>query len=85
MSLFNRKENRDAALGNLVDLLALREGGLTNNTGEKVNEMSALGISTVFSAISDNLFAFSSDDEELLKIIFASSITSEIKLSGFEL
>jgi phage portal protein BeeE len=52
MSLFNRKENRDAALGNLVDLLALREGGLTNNTGEKVNEMSALGISTVFSAIS---------------------------------
>ena len=52
MSLFNRKENRDAALGNLVDLLALREGGLTNNAGEKVNEMSALGISTVFSAIS---------------------------------
>ena len=52
MSLFNRKENRDAALGNLVDLLALREGGLANNTGEKVNEMSALGISTVFSAIS---------------------------------
>jgi HK97 family phage portal protein len=52
MSLFNRKENRDAALGNLVDLLALREGGLTNNTGEKVNEMSALGISTVFSAVS---------------------------------
>ena len=52
MSLFNRKENRDAALGNLVDLLALREGGLTNYTGEKVNEMSALGISTVFSAVS---------------------------------
>tara|TARA_Y100001973_G_scaffold106265_1_gene183053 strand:- start:1984 stop:3198 length:1215 start_codon:yes stop_codon:yes gene_type:complete len=52
MSLFNRKENRDAALGNLVDLLALREGGLSNDTGEKVNEMSALGISTVFSAIS---------------------------------
>ena len=44
MSLFKRTENRDAALGNLVDLLALREGGLTNQTGEKVNEMSALGI-----------------------------------------
>ena len=27
-------------------------GGLTNQTGEKVNEMSALGISTVYSAIS---------------------------------
>jgi len=52
MSLFKRVENRDAALGNLVDLLALREGGLYNYTGEKVNEMSALGISTVFSAIS---------------------------------
>ena len=52
MSLFKRVENRDAALGNLVDLLALREGGLSNYTGEKVNEMSALGISTVFSAIS---------------------------------
>ena len=51
MSLF-KKENRDAALGNLVDLLALREGGLYNYTGEKVNEMSALGISTVYSAIS---------------------------------
>jgi HK97 family phage portal protein len=51
MSLF-RRENRDAALGNLVDLLALREGGLYNYTGEKVNEMSALGISTVYSAIS---------------------------------
>jgi len=52
MSLFKRVENRDAAIGNLVDLLALREGGLQNFTGEKVNEMSALGISTVFSAIS---------------------------------
>ena len=52
MSLFKKTENRDAALGNLVDLLALREGGLTNQTGEKVNEMSALGISTVYSAIS---------------------------------
>ena len=52
MSLFKRVENRDAAIGNLVDLLALREGGLYNYTGEKVNEMSALGISTVFSAIS---------------------------------
>ena len=52
MSLFRRSEQRDAALGNLVDLLALREGGLTNQTGEKVNEMSALGISTVYSAIS---------------------------------
>ena len=51
MSLFKR-ENRDASLGNLVDLLALREGGLFNDTGEKVNEMSALGISTVYSAIS---------------------------------
>lgn len=51
MSLFKR-ENRDAALGNLVDLLSLREGGLYNYTGEKVNEMSALGISTVYSAIS---------------------------------
>ena len=36
MSLFNRKENRDAALGNLSDLLALREGGLYNYTGEKL-------------------------------------------------
>ena len=52
MSLFRKIENRDAALGNLVDLLALREGGLFNYTGEKVNEMSALGISTVYSAIS---------------------------------
>ena len=52
MSLFKKTENRDAALGNLVDLLALREGGLTNQTGEKVNEMSSLGISTVYSAIS---------------------------------
>jgi HK97 family phage portal protein len=52
MSLFKRAENRDAALGNLTDLLALREGGLYNYTGEKVNEISALGISTVFSAIS---------------------------------
>jgi len=51
MSLFNR-ENRDAALGNLADLLQLREGGLYNYTGEKVNEMSALGISSVLSAIS---------------------------------
>ena len=51
MSLFKR-ENRDASMGNLVDLLALREGGLYNYTGEKVNEMSALGISTVYSAIS---------------------------------
>ena len=51
MSLF-RRENRDASMGNLVDLLALREGGLYNYTGEKVNEMSALGISTVYSAIS---------------------------------
>ncbi len=52
MSLFRKTENRDAALGNLTDLLALREGGLYNYTGEKVNEMSALGISTVFSAVS---------------------------------
>lgn len=52
MSLFKKAENRDAALGNLSDLLALREGGLYNYTGEKVNEMSALGISAVFSAIS---------------------------------
>jgi len=51
MSLFNR-ENRDAALGNLADLLSLRDGGLYNYTGEKVNEMSALGISSVLSAIS---------------------------------
>ena len=51
MSLFKR-ENRDAALGNLTDLLALREGGLRNYSGEEVNENSALGISTVFSAIS---------------------------------
>ena len=51
MSLFKR-ENRDAALGNLTDLLALREGGLRNYSGEEVNEQSALGISTVFSAIS---------------------------------
>jgi phage portal protein BeeE len=51
MSLFKR-ENRDAALGNLTDLLALREGGLRNYSGEEVNEQSALGISAVFSAIS---------------------------------
>jgi len=51
MSLFNR-EKRDAALGNLTDLLQLREGGLYNYTGEKVNEKSALGISAVLSAIS---------------------------------
>jgi len=51
MSFFNR-ENRDAALGNLSDLLSLREGGLYNFTGEKVNEKSALGISAVLSAIS---------------------------------
>ena len=51
MSLFKR-ENRDAALGNLTDLLALREGGLRNYSGEEVNEQSALGISTVFSAVS---------------------------------
>ena len=51
MSLFKR-EDRDAALGNLTDLLALREGGLRNYSGEEVNENSALGISTVFSAIS---------------------------------
>jgi HK97 family phage portal protein len=51
MSFFNR-ENRDAALGNLADLLNLREGGLYNYTGEKVNELSALGISAVLSAIS---------------------------------
>tara|TARA_R110000796_G_scaffold2849_3_gene10949 strand:+ start:165 stop:1370 length:1206 start_codon:yes stop_codon:yes gene_type:complete len=52
MSLFKRVENRDASLGNLTDLLQLREGGLSNYTGEKVNETSALGISAVFSAIS---------------------------------
>ena len=51
MSLFKR-ENRDAALGNLTDLLALREGGVRNYSGEEVNEQSALGISAVFSAIS---------------------------------
>ena len=51
MSLF-KIENRDAALGNLTDLLALREGGLRNYSGEEVNEQSALGISAVFSAIS---------------------------------
>jgi len=51
MSFFNR-ETRDAALGNLADLLNLREGGLYNYTGEKVNELSALGISSVLSAIS---------------------------------
>jgi len=51
MSLFNR-ENRDAALGNLAELLNLRDGGLYNYTGEKVNELSALGISPVLSAIS---------------------------------
>jgi HK97 family phage portal protein len=52
MSLFKKLENRDASLGNLTDLLALRDGGLQNYTGEKVNETSALGISAVFSAIS---------------------------------
>jgi len=51
MSFFNRQK-RDASLGNLADLLQLREGGLLNYTGEKVNEKSALGISAVLSAIS---------------------------------
>jgi len=51
MSIFKREE-RSAKNGNLSDLLALREGGLHNYTGEKVNEMSALGISTVYSAVS---------------------------------
>jgi len=51
MSFFNR-DNRNASLGNLADLLQLREGGLFNYTGEKVNEKSALGISAVLSAIS---------------------------------
>ena len=39
MSFFNR-DNRNASLGNLADLLQLREGGLFNYTGEKVNEKS---------------------------------------------
>ena len=51
MSFFNRQK-RDASLGNLADLLQLREGGLYNYTGEKVNEKSALGITAVLSAIS---------------------------------
>jgi HK97 family phage portal protein len=51
MSIF-RREQRSAKNGNLSDLLALREGGLHNYTGEQVNEMSALGISSVFSAVS---------------------------------
>ena len=52
MSLFNKNENRNAAAGNLADLLSLRDGAFSNYTGEEVNENSALGISTVFSAIS---------------------------------
>ncbi len=51
MSIF-KKEQRSASNGNLSDLLALRDGGLHNYTGEEVNETSALGISTVFSAVS---------------------------------
>jgi len=51
MSIFKR-EQRSAKNGNLSDLLALRDGGLQNFTGEPVNEISALGISTVFSAVS---------------------------------
>lgn len=51
MSIF-RREQRSAKNGNLSDLLALREGGLHNYTAEQVNETSALGISTVFSAVS---------------------------------
>ena len=51
MSIFNR-ENRNAGLGNLAELLSLRDGAYYNYTGEKVSEISALGVSAVLSAIS---------------------------------
>ena len=52
MSIFSKnKENRDAALGNLEDLLAQRQG-VPGYSGESVNEVTALGVSTVLSCVS---------------------------------
>jgi len=52
MSIFARKtEKRDAALGNLADLLAQRDG-LPAWAGESVTETSALGVSTVLACVS---------------------------------
>ena len=52
MSIFARKtEQRDAALGNLADLLAQRDG-IPGWTAESVNEVTALGVSTVLACVS---------------------------------
>ena len=52
MSIFARKtEKRDAALGNLADLLAQRDG-IPGYSGESVTEISALGVSTVLACVS---------------------------------
>tara|TARA_Y100000592_G_scaffold82211_1_gene130690 strand:- start:4311 stop:5510 length:1200 start_codon:yes stop_codon:yes gene_type:complete len=52
MSIFSRnKEQRDAALGNLEDLIAQR-AGIPGYSGESVNEVTALGVSTVLSCVS---------------------------------
>ena len=52
MSIFaQHNEKRDAALGNLADLLAQREG-LPSYSGESVTEVTALGVSTVLSCVS---------------------------------
>jgi len=52
MSIFARKtEQRDAALGNLADLLAQRDG-LPAWAGESVTENTALGVSTVLACVS---------------------------------
>ena len=52
MSIFaQNNEKRDAALGNLADLISQREG-LPSYSGESVNEVTALGVSTVLSCVS---------------------------------
>ena len=66
-------------LGNVVKI------GYLERPTKKEKVAPELPTSTVLRAISDNFSAFSSEEEELLKTIFASSMTSEIKLSGSEL
>ncbi len=52
MSIFGKKiEKRDAALGNLQDLLAQRDG-VPGWSAETVNESTALSVSTVLSCVS---------------------------------
>lgn len=52
MSIFGKnKEQRDAALGNLQELLAQRQG-IPGYSGESVTEITALGVSTVLSCVS---------------------------------